>query len=197
MKKTIPSTLLIIFATIIAWSCEKESLIQNNSAVHTETHGDLKFVYQVTDMEGNPKAVFQEGENIMFSFAIKNQGKETERVCICYIPVDFDEFFKVYSVYNEEGREQRSEVGKPHYGAGGTANLPILEVKGKTTFGYAIPWMAEDGVDYPAPHNNTDKTGGGFGHNENDPLPKGEYYSGFTLEYNDQDLTFEVFFSVQ
>lgn len=198
--KTILSLLLVGFTTL---GCEEANLLeqdQNTPAMDVKTYENLEFIYQVTDMEGNPQSTFREGENFMFSFVVKNHGDEDISLGAWDFPVVIDGFFAVYRKGNMGDGKQR--IGKPFTSGGNTRDLLWQPVPKKEEIEYRMPWLTQKDTSYVMPIYRPEKPNS---HDRNylaveqlpEPLPSGEYYSGFTLEYKEEEIRFAITFSIE
>lgn len=203
MKNTFKMAFLLLITAFCTLGCTQDTSLldqaPDNPAIDVKTYGDLEFVYQVTDMEGNPQSTFREGENFMFSFVVKNQG-DTDLFLGSWleIPTD-DDFFTVYKKKNDGNGKLR--IGKSYRLSGNTLDLRQQVVPKNGEIEYRIPWLTQDGTNYIMPIYNTDIRAIDRNYRSTAPVPTplspGKYYSGFILEFNDKVLSFEIIFSIK
>lgn len=152
----------------------------------------LEFVYQVTDMEGNPKTSFREGENFLLSFTVNNSGKEKKIIEQEFFPL-IDDFFAVYKISGEG----KALMGKPFDIGVNTKDYWVVEIAPQTWVNYHVPWVVREreSIDMPVSPNAEVKKRNYWGV-ETPSLDKGEYVSGFTLTYKEQPLEFKITFTI-
>ena len=197
--KTVTLLISVVLTSFLA-SCGEdiETLPTDSSAISKRNAGDLVFTLQVLNMEGEPQAVFQEGENFLLDFTIENKGENEVLICECDLPQAIDDFFAVYRVFEDDkGNPEKTLIGKPYDGIYGFFDLPVTGVKAKEKIEYRLSWIAIEGVAYPAPVNNMSATVDGFSLAEQEPLPLGNYMVAFPVEEYSIDTSFEVRFIVQ
>ena len=124
MKKTIILLSTVVLLAMTATGCEDEveSLSTDSPAIDRVRVGDLTFTLQIFNMQGEPQAQFEEGENFQFQFVIENRGDSTYILPVAWIfPFVNDEFFRLYKKTQESG---------------GKADLGKSFTSGSNTFGF-------------------------------------------------------------
>lgn len=198
MKTTL--IFIMAFLTGLLNSCGEdiESLDSDSSAVSSKKSGDLIATLQVLNMEGEPQAIFKQGENFMLSLIIKNKSKHTVELCQCDLPYAIDDFFAVYRVFEDDnGNREKKLIGKPFDGLGGAYDSPITGVRGKQQIEYRIPWMVPLNESFSAPENNISATIDYFIPVTQEPLSAGAYTVGFSLDEYGIDDEFSIYFTVE
>ena len=195
---------LFLFILIITnYSCESDGLSENTqtTARDVKNHGDLEFIYQVTNMEGNPQSTFVAGENFMFSFVVKNHGDEDimvfDRWDLLYT---IDDFFALYKTNNQGNGKM--VIGRSFEISASLYDLPGQWVPNHGEIEYRIPWLTQRDTSYIMPVYRPDRNL----YNERsyravEPLPEpllaGQYYSGFNLEHQGEEISFDVQFVIK
>lgn len=194
-------TLIIIVIGTTCLGCKENPLLElakNNPAMDVKVRGDLEFIYQVTDMEGNPSHNIKEGENFLLSFIVKNHGEKGTSIGLWSFPGKND-FFAVYKKSNEGGGNQY--VGKSFRAGGNTKDGGHQSVPSKGEIEYCIPWLTQMDTAYIMPEYRPETNAPNRYYMALDPLPThlsvGEYHSGFTLEYNETEIPFAISFTVK
>jgi hypothetical protein len=163
--KTVKTTAAVILfaASLLFVSCDK-----NKQSLPV----DFEFV--LLDTLGNEKTVFKQGENIIFSFRVKNNSDEDLYLKNSFI---YDDFFKVYQTNTPEGT---LSYGRPYniicYIGG--FHLPANE-----TYKMNCPWYyTEDSAlnHFCLIHSS-----------ETTNLPAGFYYTEFTQSFEIEDIQTE------
>ncbi len=198
-------TSIILVATLmtgILAGCgedELKTLRTDSSAVSRKKSGDLIATLQVLNMEGEPQAVFKQGENFMLSLIIENKSKHTVELCQCDLPYAIDDFFAVYRVFeDDQGNREKTLIGKPFDGGLLAArDSPITGVRSKQQIEYRIPWLGSRVEAYPAPENNISSTVDYFFLADQKPLLPGAYTVGFSLGEYGIDNEFSIYFTVE
>ncbi len=166
MKKIIffSAIALLIFTTM---SCEKEE--QDKLLV------DFKF--RLLDTLGNEKTVFNQGENIVFSFEITN--KTSQNV---YIGNFFpnDDFFRVFQL---NPPKRKLDYGKPYQGY---IEIGYFSVKRDSVFKIQIPWKCTFWNEkYSVLVCDTN----------NETLPKGNFVTEFSQSFEISEIEKEHYFT--
>ncbi|CAN5840321.1 hypothetical protein BH24BAC1_BH24BAC1_38750 [soil metagenome] len=200
METYLKGILLLTLLTLTAFSCDRaeEAFSQASGARHVQRWGDLEAVLQVTDLQGKPKSSFREGENFLLSFTVKNRGKEDARIVHWDFPFVIQDFLAVYKIIQEA--DGKNWVGKPFKSGPSSYDLAPQVVPAESQLEYVFPWMSETGQRYvmpiySKPERNVNKRH--YEAVETQPLSKGRYYSGFTLEQEGKELAFRVKFEVK
>ena len=168
---------LLIVAILAMGGCKKDK-------------SDLPVAYKfvLIDTLGNVKTQFNQGENIIFSFRIINNGSE-DLFVENFFPND--DFFRIY---------QTNALG-------GTVDLGIPYLAYTMPYGYFV--YKTDGFKIEYPWNNITADNANnfvlFGDNERPDLPKGTFYTEFsqlfTYNFEDEDKTdsqhFKINFTVK
>ena len=207
MKKAIllVSTAVLLALTAAGCEDEVESLSTDSSAVDRVRAGDLTFTLQILNMQGEPQAQFEEGENFQFQFIIENKADSSVGLPVYWdFPVANEDFFSLFRKTRESGGKAR--IGKsfdigPNFRDLAFAGIPA---NGRTI--YTMPWIASQDSMYVMP---TYTSHGSSAYE--DALPRrymavdvppravgpGEYFTGFTFQYNETDsVRMEVSFLV-
>ena len=166
---TVIATELLLFA-----SCEKDK---------TELPVEFKFV--LLDTLGNEKTVFNQGENIIFSFQVINNSSE-DLYLENFLPND--EFFRVYQP-NTYGGTLNYGIPYESYIKIGSFKIPangILNIE--------YPW--EGGMFWNEEYSILSRE------SRNEDLPNGDYYTEFSQSFKIGDIQteekhFEINFTIQ
>lgn len=204
MKPIFKITLLLMAATAFStFGCTQNTGIldetPNNPAMDVKTYGNLEFIYQVTDMEGNPQRTFREGENFIISFVVKNHGEEDKMIFDrWWFPEVTDNFLAVYK------RDNQGEVliGKSFKIGGNTYDASGQGVPGQSKIIYQIPWLTRSDTTYIMPiyrpeRNIPNKRSYLAVEPLPESLPSGEYYSRFTFDFKDKEISFAITFAIE
>lgn len=203
MQKMKVITFLLILIIPI-YGCESDGLSDSEQdlARDVKTNGDLEFIYQVTVMEGNPQNTFSEGENFMFSFVVKNHGDEDiwvfDRWDLLYT---IDDFFALYKTNNQGNGKML--IGRSFEISASSYELPGRQwVPNHGEIEYRISWLTQSDTSYIMPAYRPNRNL----YNERnyravEPLPEpllaGQYHSGFNLEHQGEEISFDVQFVVK
>lgn len=198
----------VVLIVLTAAGCEDEveDLATNSSAVDRVRVGHLTFTLQVLNMQGEPQAQFEEGENFQFQFVIENRGDSVYTLPVIWaFPAFNEDFFRLYRKTQESG-------GKADLGKSFRAGVNFFDghpawVPARGSSLYTIPWSTEtDSVyimpRYTAPENTI---GDAILHRryittERPPirLPAGTYFTGFTIPYTENDsVRLEASFQIE
>lgn len=189
------SPVILLFAFLIA-ACQKDDVFEIkigdvNPVIVQEVNG-IEFTFCLLNEQGEPATVFNEGENFIFQFSIKNLKKDTIIITTEFIN---DEFFRVYRLSGDNPLD----LGKPWSGIWCEYSLEPHEIKvaPSKTSKVQSPWnFFGDFYDYYPPLCVTGK--------EN--LTEGEYLTGFDLDfhyklidesYNINNLKFKINFKIK
>ena len=203
MKKAIllVSTAVLLALTAAGCEDEVESLSTDSSAVDRVRAGDLTFTLQILNMQGEPQAQFEEGENFQFQFLIKNTGEDKYQLPIpWFFPVANDEFFALYRRSQESGG--KAYVGKFFRMGSNFRDQKIIALPGNSTYIYTIPWIIDENSTYIMPEYEgalADLDREYIKTEASAPvLETGEYFTGFTVQYGESDsVRLETSFTVK
>lgn len=146
----------------------------------------LDFELRLLDTLGNKKTVFNYGENIVFSFVIKNNSKSD--LMFYHTKMDLDNFFKV--------TKNGISMGKP-YSHLFCEFIGAYTLNADSIFKIEIPWIHNDkftsgniGCPLDSYHANTSK------------LPTGNYYTSFKSmfvfnEFKTDEKHFNINFTIK
>src|SRR5690606_22792500 len=203
MKNTFKMAFLLLITAFCTLGCTQDTSLldqaPDNPAIDVKTYGDLEFVYQVTDMEGNPQSTFREGENLMFSFVVKNRSDEDKPVFNrWWFPNAIDDFFALYRTNSKD----KILIGKSFKIGGNTYDGFGQGVPAQSEIEYRIPWLTQKDTYYIMPiHRPERDIFNKRGYVAAEPLPEpllqGEYYSGFTFELQDEEISFSITFLIK
>jgi hypothetical protein len=107
--------LLSFFTLALVAACTDEEVntieeIQITGGHQVErTDGDFEFKYGLFNTQGQPTTEFNQGDKIIFSFWIKNNGDESNFLS----PRQIEDIFRVYQL---EGIDNSADMGQPHNG---------------------------------------------------------------------------------
>jgi hypothetical protein len=199
METYLKGFMMMALLTLTAFSCDRseEAFAQAAGARQVRKWGNLEAVLQVTDMQGEPKSSFREGENFLLNFTVRNRGKEDAWIESWAFPAGND-FFAVYKSTNEG--DGKSRIGKPFRIGANTYDGARQIVPATYEIKYAAPWMSEKGKVHFMPIYSNPKNSFTQRHYEPvemQPLSKGKYFSGFTLEQEGKELAFRIEFEVK
>ena len=196
---------------ILLTSClpqDSEPGLRNGIAI-TEK---LTASFELLDMDNRPSNRFREGENFQFSFRLRNvSDRDTLYTRVSTPPlarnfvISNPEFFSVMKVaakdYADErmGRAVDSGPAEPFTLIGFTL-LP------QTTLTYQVVWQTQVGIRYPMPLYDPVPRPGSWYDPRNytrtgperkvERLPKGSYYSAFTLTMFGKQVPFRADFTI-
>lgn len=202
-----PNVKLLFFLLLIGFttsSCEENSLSdedKNSPAIDVKAYENLEFIYRVTDMDGNSRSTFAEGENFVFSFIVKNHGNENVFLDPWNFPVVIEDFFAVYR--KNTAQEGKERIGKSFTIGGNSRDLLSQQVPKKGEIEYRMPWLTQKDTAYIMPlyRPRIEDIYNKRRYLAVEPLPiplsSGEYYSGFTFEYKEEEITFTITFSIE
>ncbi|MGB3589070.1 MAG: hypothetical protein WBA23_21160, partial [Tunicatimonas sp.] len=144
MKKAVTIFNAVVMVVLTAVGCEDEveNLATDSSAVDRVQVGDLTFTLQILNMQDEPQAVFEKGENFQFQFVIENRGDSTYQLPVYWIfPSQNPEFFTLYKKTQESGGKARLgrsfDMGSNFY----DLSPEVVPAKGKTI--YTMPWLTD------------------------------------------------------
>ena len=205
MKKTMTMFIAVALIVLTAGGCEDkvEPLATNSPAIDRVRAGDLTFTLQILNMQGEPQAVFEEGENFQFQFIIENRGDSKYQSSIpWYFPTANDEFFTLYRKSKESGGA--ANVGKYFRIGNNYRDFKLLAFSGGSSIVYIIPWLVEEDSIYIMPTYKGQQPESFIDRKyikteASPPLIKaGEYYTGFTIQHNETDsVRLEASFTVK
>ena len=140
--------------------------------------------FQLKDENGNEKYVFKNNENIIFSLDIINNGEE-DAILPAPTYMFGSEIFHVYSSKGEDFGCPYDELTIPDVGH------IIIEAKGSVSF--ICPWMNNPNSKIPYIPNFL-----GYRIDNIKPLPKGDYYSVFTIKSDEHRIvTYKKTFKIE
>lgn len=169
------------------------------AATDIQAYENLEFTYRIIDMEGNSKSTFPEGADFNFSFKVRNSG-ENDYFLGPWLDIPTkDNFFAIYKEGNIKNEKQR--IGKSYRLSGNYLDLRPQIVPANGEIEYRMPWLTQSDSIYVMPQYDGDfeelKRNYQATDPEPNPLPTGNYYSSFSLEYKGKVPNFEVAFSVE
>ena len=203
MKQTFVSLCVVVLLALTATGCEDEveSLSTDSSAIDRVKVGDLTSTLQILNMQGQPQTQFEEGENFQFQFIIENRGDSAYVLPVYWgFPFLNKDFFALYRKTQESGGV--SYLGKSFQPGANTNDLAFASIPANRTSIYTMPWLTEKDTPYimpvflPASDLSNPRQ---YVAIENPPssINPGEYFTGFTLQYNETDSArLEVSFSI-
>ena len=156
MRKSISLLIMLLLCSMVTACSDDEEL----KGVSVE--------FKLLNESGEETTVFTEGENIIFKLAIQNDNTEKVK-----LPALFDiAGTEIFHVYSSDGKD----FGKP-WDSIGTDNRPFFVIDSKSSFIFTCPWLINNDLEedphYYSNYFLKEKT--------REPLPKGEYYSKFTI----------------
>lgn len=192
---------VLLFVTLcFSIECRKE--IRNNPTTNgspaTQTVGNLEFILETTDMNGNFKSQFAEGENFMLTLMIKNNNAKGVTLCHCFLTDTNPDLFAVYTAEPTASKygtmAAGDSVGQPWNAAGGIDIAPITGIGANSFIKYTLPWFISDTtVKYFAPVSPPVEA---FHVVQNSMLPVGMYYTQFRLSYLNSPVYLKFYFEV-
>ncbi|MDR2146604.1 MAG: hypothetical protein LBE91_09130 [Tannerella sp.] len=171
MKYFILFLTALLFAGMTACGDSTDGLLGDISpdtesqVIEKEIDG-IAFKFCLLNRQGEPATVFNEGDNIVFSFSFKNNLKDN-----ISIPTQFinENFYRVYGNNN-------TDMGKAWTGTWClfVMQTKIIELPAHETKELNCPWLYSEvfKVDYPL-------CKGG----DNNPLSKGEYFTSLHFDF--------------
>jgi len=193
----------VVLIALTAAGCQGdiEDLSTHSSAVDRIRVGDLTFTLQILNMQGEPQAVFEEGENFQFQFIIENRGDSAYALPVAWdFPTVNEEFFKLYRRTNESGG--KANLGKSFRSGSNFTDLHRAWVPARGAAVYTIPWLTKKDITYimptyiPEPDSRIKRYYMALDHPPGQVGP-GAYFTGFTLKHTDTDsVRMEVSFQV-
>ena len=198
--------LLFIFPFLLLLaSCDEEveALSSDSTAIDRVRVGDLTFTLQVLNMQGEPQAQFEEGENFQFQFVIENSGKDGYQSSLPWnFPTANEEFFALYRKTQESGG--KAYVGKFFWMGYNFRDFKLIAIPGNAKMIYTIPWLTEEDSVYIMPEYEGKGPEGAIERQyiktemSPSPIEAGEYFTGFTVQYSETDsLRLETSFIVK
>ena len=169
------SVLLLMFVSLNSCSSDDEISERSNDEISEKKDTlTLISVFWLQDENGVEKYVFNEGENIVFRLDVINNGEED---VIIRHGSDFIIGNDVFHVYSSKGED----FGTPYDVISFPENTFIL-IPSKSKTSYFCPWHNDPNLETPL-HTP-------YGHisyyiDKIRPLPKGDYYSQFTIRLGD------------
>ncbi|MDP2423712.1 MAG: hypothetical protein U1C46_04760 [Bacteroidales bacterium] len=179
MRNLTKTSLLCGVMMLTAFSCEKD-----------KNELPVEFKMRLLDTLGNEKTVFNEGENVIFSFVINNSTSEDMYFAGMN---NIDDFFRLYKLNTSEGD---IDLGKP-YKHIFCEYIGALRIPANGIFKIEIPWLWNENQIYGyigCPH--------GSYHSVTSPLTKGYYRTAFTSSFKinnvqTEEKHFEIKFTVK
>ena len=160
--------IISIYIFIIVGGCDHDS----------SNEMPVSFEFRLLNENSEVATVFEEGENFVLSFLIINDTNEP--LFLDQSSIVTEDFLKIYDTNNlnqETGKE--FSMGKPYelifclYTNG-------IAIPPNDTLKLEIPWIPNNPWDVNAPYFNTAFC---IVNSENIPLPKGDYFSGFSSPF--------------
>lgn len=191
--------LLIAVPVVIFSGCKKQSPAPAaNNGPATQTVGPLEFILETTDMNGNFKSQFSQGENFKLTLMIKNNSAKGITLCHCFIPDSNPDLLAVFTaepIVSKYGTIAAGDsVGQPWNGAGGLDIAPITGIGSNSSIKYSLPWYISDTtVKYFAPSSYPIEA---FHVIQNPMLPGGHYYTQFNFTYLNSSIHLKFYFDV-
>ena len=194
MKTTILKiSFIFLFLSLMGAGCQREEeeifelqIGDKNAVIQKEVDG-VEFKFGLLNENGEPATVFREGENFTFHFSVKNN--TTQDLFFDRNVLLNSEFCTVYAMENNK------RIGTPFEGK-------YLYLIGRGAFqlvqggidSFEVPW--EDNRDEWS-HSSIS-----FNSTHQKPLSKGSYYTGFTHQFNFENvktkaLTFKITFEIK
>lgn len=174
--KALKLTLLGLLIIPATGGCQKEQdatllweiTSDSKTSVIQKIVGGIEFRFCLLNEQGEPATVFNEGENISFSFSFKNQMQDMIIVTTEFITSDF------YRVYQSK---TDIDMGKPWTGVWCNYDGRPHEIELKPSAGKQLncPWALTDNniPDYPLCMNYSKEF-----------LLRGDYYTQFELDFH-------------
>lgn len=134
----------------------------------------IAFKYRALDVDGNERSVFNEGENVIFSFVTENKSDRKIFTNPCY--PNYPGFFDLYKINTSEGD---FNLGSP-FEFYILVNYKVeIDVNGATEI--QAPWYKYASGEYPLsyPYDGV--------HVDTPDLTKGEYKSSFSASFKFKD----------
>jgi hypothetical protein len=156
MKKITSVILILGIIIFTAFSCESD----NNSI-------SVNFKLRLLNEQGKETKIFNEGENIIFSFLIINNSSE-DLFLENFLPND--DFFRVYKLSETEANV---DYGIPY---GAVLEINGYQINAKDTLEIKYGWKESENI----PNSSYFITY----HIETNELPKGSYISTFSSSFN-------------
>ncbi len=181
---------------------ELKTLRTDSSAVARKRAGDLTFTLQILNMQGKPQDRFQEGENFQFQFIIENDGRDRYILPVAWVfPFTSNEFFALYR--KDQEIEDTVRLGKSFKSGSNTLDLlpELVPARGATI--YTMPWLTENDSVYIMPECTVEDPINRdryyiAAEDPTSPVRPGDYFTGFTIPYNEKDsVRMEVSFRVE
>lgn len=189
MKSTQLISTLFMLVFFVVLGCGKHEpepisaigLIQGGHQIeYSDAIVDLS--YGVFDRNGEPKTSFKQGEEIVFSFWLKNKVSES-------LDIRNFENNPIMDVYLLNGGVQDEHFGRPY---GGFCVSPTFStILANDIWKIDIPWMSDLDIEFDCPSI------------AKEPLPRGDYVSSFihnfeiVLEDGSLHETGEIDFSIE
>jgi len=174
MKQTI--FFITLFIALGLMSCKKD-----------KTENPIEFKFQLLDTLGNEKTVFNEGENIVFSFTIENTTDKD--VYFRHGEMNLNDFFRLFKLNTIDGN---LDIGKP-YESIFCEYIGALKISSHSILKIEIPWFWKENQNYGyigCPNNSY--------HSNNIPLNKGNYSTFFSSSFIIDNIQTETkYFKIQ
>lgn len=198
MKRTLILLSTAALLALMVMGCEDDiaSLASNSPAIDRVRVGELTFTLQILNMQGEPQAVFREGDNFQFQFIMENKGDTTYTLPVYwYFPITNEAFFALNRRTQESGGI--AFVGKSFTFGANTNDASRIDIPANDALVFRMPWQTENDTVYHMPLSSSRR----YVRPQNMNLPSlksGEYFTGFTLKYTDTDsVRMEVSFIVE
>jgi hypothetical protein len=139
-------TLLSFFTLALVTACTDEEVNAIEEIQITGGHqvervdGDFEFKYGLFNTQGQPTTKFNQGDRIIFSLWVINNGDENNYLS----PLQYEDIFRVYKI---ESIDNRIDMGQPHVGMFCEKSaIRIFNPQGLIKF--ELPWVVtEKGID--------------------------------------------------
>lgn len=193
MKNAILLVNIAVLLALTTAGCddEVESLSTDSSAVDRVRAGDLTFTLQILNMQGEPQTQFEEGENFQFQFIIENKGTDVYTLPVeWYFPITNPEFFVLHR--RTEESSGIANLGKPFQPELSTNDATPQSVPANSSIIYTTPWFTQRDTSFTMPTYRPDEVDLELIRkympiDSQAVVSKGEYFTGFTIQYNDND----------
>jgi len=168
--------LLLLLSIVLVLGCGDDANLNEDIQIKgghqvERIDGQFEFKFGLFNDQGQPTTSFNQGDKIIFSFWITNNGNTDSRL----LQSQYEDFFRVYKL---DGPDTQIDMGQPHIGMFCQKNLG-RPVDSGSSLKFQLPWIiATEGID------------GGFlwcdGRNA-PALEKGQYRTTF-----DQSFDFSI-----
>lgn len=151
----------------------------------------VEFMFRLLDENGTIKTLFNEGENVIFSFVIVNKTKED--LFFYHSEMNTNDFFRLYKIDSLQGK---LDLGKP-YDYIFCEMIGALMVPVDSVLKIEIPWLWDENQSFGyigCPNDNY--------HSITFPLTTGDYKTAFSSHFRigniqTEEKHFEIRFTVK